>query len=193
MPETPALEGNVVRLEPLTLAHVDDLWRVASDPALWELSTEAVQTPGDLLKYVERALAAQAAGAAHPYAVRHKPSGRLAGSTRLANLESAHKRVEIGWTWYGAEFQRTAANTECKLLLLTHAFENMGMNRVELKTDALNTRSRTAILRIGAHEEGTLRRHMIAWSGRQRDTVYFSILREEWPEVKARLESRLKC
>ena len=116
---------------------------------------------------------------------------RLAGSTRLANLDRANKRVEIGWTWYGAEFQRTGVNTECKVLLLTHAFERMDMNRVEWKTDALNTRSRRAILRLGAKEEGTFRHHMVAWNGRLRDTVYFSMLREEWPEAKARLEDRL--
>lgn len=191
MSETPLLEGRVVRLEPLTIEHLDELWDVARDPALWTLSMDRMESVDDLRAYLDRAFAMEAADTALPYAVRHKASGRMAGSTRLANLDRANKRVEIGWTWYGAEFQRTGVNTECKLLLLTHAFERMGMNRVEWKTDALNTRSRQAILRLGAKEEGTFRHHMVAWSGRLRDTVYFSMLREEWPEAKSRLENRL--
>jgi RimJ/RimL family protein N-acetyltransferase len=114
------------------------------------------------------------------------------GSTRLANVEPAHRRAEIGWTWVAAPWQRTAVNTEAKLLLLGHAFDAMGCQRVELKTDALNARSRAAIARLGAVEEGTLRHHMITESGRVRDTVYFSILAGEWPAVRAGLEARLE-
>src|SRR5205085_10708707 len=113
------------------------------------------------------------------------------GSTRYGNIERSHKRLEIGWTWYGRAFQRTGVNTESKLLLLTHAFETLGANRVELKTDALNERSRAAILRIGAREEGIFRHHMITANGRIRHTVYFSIIDAEWPAAKARLEAIL--
>jgi RimJ/RimL family protein N-acetyltransferase len=114
------------------------------------------------------------------------------GSTRFGNIEPDHRRVEIGWTWIGRDWQRTAVNTETKLLMLTHAFETWGCVRVELKTDALNARSRAAILRIGAREEGTMRQHQVTESGRLRDTVYFSILDREWPEVKRGLEDKLR-
>jgi RimJ/RimL family protein N-acetyltransferase len=177
------LEGNFVRLEPLGPEHLDGLCAVGLEPSLWELTTVRVATRADMEVYI----ASAGTGA---FAVVHRASGRVAGSTRYMNYEPAHKRVEIGSTWYGVEFQRTAVNTECKLLLLRHAFTAMGMNRVELKTDGRNTRSQKAILRMGAVYEGTLRKHMIV-PGFVRDTVYFSVLREEWPEVERRLEQRL--
>jgi RimJ/RimL family protein N-acetyltransferase len=185
------LEGQHVRLEPLTLAHHADLCAVGLDDELWRLTFSRVQSADEMRAYIMSALRAQAAGTALPFATIARASGRAVGSTRFANISVADRRVEIGWTWLGRAYQRTALNTEAKYLMLRHAFEVLGCIRVELKTDALNTRSRAAILRIGATEEGILRRHTLTASGRVRDTVYFSILDDEWPRVKARLEQRL--
>jgi RimJ/RimL family protein N-acetyltransferase len=143
--------------------------------------------------YIHTALNEQANGSALPFALIETARSRLIGSTRFGNIDRAHHRVEIGWTWVARQWQRTASNTEAKYLLLRHAFETLKCIRVELKTDSLNDRSRAAILRIGAREEGTFRNHMITASGRIRHTVYFSILDSEWPEVKARLEAKLSC
>lgn len=185
------LEAAHVRLEPLTPAHVDGLAEVGLDPAIWRMSPSPVRTRDDLRRYVEDALAARAAGTALPFATVHRASGRVAGSTRFGAIDAAHRRVEIGWTWLAPEFQRTALNTEAKYLMLRHAFETWGCVRVELKTDVLNERSRAAILRIGAIEEGILRHHMLCDDGRLRDSVYFSVLAGEWPQVKAGLEARM--
>lgn len=180
------LQGQYVRLEPLTAAHLDGLTAIGLEPSLWALTTVRVTSPQEMAGYV----AAARGGAQLAFAVIHKPSGRVAGSTRYMNWEPAHKRVEIGSTWYGLDFQRTAVNTECKYLLLRYAFETLALNRVELKTDSRNERSQQAMLRIGARQEGTLRRHMVV-PGHVRDTVYFSVIAEEWPEVKANLEAKL--
>ncbi|MBI2687081.1 MAG: GNAT family N-acetyltransferase [Acidobacteria bacterium] len=181
------LEGRYVRLEPLTEDHLDGLCAIGFEPALWALTTVRVTNREEMAEYIR---AAQGPGQ-HAFAVIEKAGGKVAGSTRFMNYEPAHKRVEIGSTWYGQPFQRTAVNTECKYLLFRHGFETMGMNRVELKTDSRNTRSQRAMLRVGAKEEGTLRRHMVV-PGHVRDTVYFSVIVEEWPEVKARLEKMLE-
>jgi RimJ/RimL family protein N-acetyltransferase len=141
--------------------------------------------------YVETALAEQRRGVSLPFATVAQANDEVIGSTRYGNIAPADHRLEIGWTWYAAPYQRTAANTEAKLLLLTHAFEALGAMRVEFKTDALNVRSRTAIARLGAVEEGTFRKHMRTASGRIRDSVYFSIVDTEWPAVKARLTGKL--
>jgi RimJ/RimL family protein N-acetyltransferase len=141
--------------------------------------------------YIAEALALQSAGKALPFAQIDKSTGRAVGSTRFGSFEPVHHRVEIGWTWLGTPWQRTAFNTEAKYLLLTHAFEALGLNRVEFKTDVLNERSRNAILRLGALEEGILRRHMVMRDGRVRDSVYYSIIAEEWPQVKESLRRRL--
>jgi RimJ/RimL family protein N-acetyltransferase len=141
--------------------------------------------------YIATALEEQARGVSLPFALIEKAGGKAIGSTRYGNIDRTHHRVEIGWTWIAAPWQRTAINTEAKYLLLKHAFEKLGCIRVELKTDSLNERSRAAILRIGACEEGTFRNHMITSTGRFRHTVYFSILDSEWPEVKSRLQARL--
>jgi RimJ/RimL family protein N-acetyltransferase len=142
--------------------------------------------------YVATALAELERGVAVPFAIIDGTSGRPIGSTRFANIERAHYRLEIGWTWIARAFQRTAANTEAKLLLLTHAFDVLGANRVEFKTDARNETSRRAILRLGALQEGIFRKHVITASGRIRDTVYFSIIDTEWPSVRTRLRERLE-
>jgi RimJ/RimL family protein N-acetyltransferase len=185
------LEGTHVRLEPLSMAHHAALCEVGLDAELVRLTQAYPPTPAGLRTYIETALAWQANGAAVPFAVISRAAGRAIGSTRYANIDRAHRRLEIGWTWYGRDFQRTAVNTETKYLLLRHAFETLGCIRVEFKTDVLNERSRRALLRIGATEEGIFRRHMIVPDGRVRDTVYFSIVDLEWPEVEARLAGRL--
>ncbi len=182
------LEGEVVRLVPLSVDHVAELLDVALDPDLWRWTLTHVASADDLRRYVETALREQGQGRALPFAHVLEASGRAIGSTRFAAIERHHRRVEIGWTWIGRPWQRTAVNTEAKYLMLRHAFETWGCLRVELKTNALNTRSRNAMLRIGCVEEGTLRSHAINDQGVVRDTVYFSILQREWPAVKERLE-----
>ncbi len=186
------LAGRHVRLDPLSIDYHVQLCEVGLDTDLWEWTTARVRTPEEMRAYIAEALAAQAAGTALPFAIIAQETGRAVGSTRYGNIERAHRRVEIGWTWIGRPWQRTAVNTEAKYLMLHHAFETLGCIRVELKTDSLNERSRQAILRLGAKEEGTLRNHMITASGRIRHTVYYSITDAEWPVVKARLEKWLK-
>jgi RimJ/RimL family protein N-acetyltransferase len=183
------LEGRHVRLEPLTLAHHAELAAAGLDEELWRWIPTPVRTPEEMSAYIQSALDEQARGVGLPFALIEKAGGRAIGSTRYGNIDRTHHRVEIGWTWVAPAWQRTAVNTEAKYLLLRHAFETLGCIRVELKTDSLNERSRAAILRIGAREEGTFRNHMITASGRLRHTVYFSILESEWPDVKSRLQT----
>jgi RimJ/RimL family protein N-acetyltransferase len=190
--EPVVLEGRHVRLEPLSLDHLDDLSRVAFDEDIWRWTSERALSREELRAYVERALAAARTGTVLPFATVSRAAGRAIGSTRFATFEAANRRVEIGWTWIGREWQRTAINTEAKYLMLSHAFEKLGCVRVELRTDLLNEQSRAAIRRIGAKEEGILRKHAITFAGRVRDDVYYSILDEEWPEVKARLAERIE-
>ena len=185
------LHGTSVRLEPLTPAHAALLADAALDPELWRVTVERIDSHATLDAYIERALAQQATGTALPFALVEPATGRGIGSTRYGNADLANGRVEIGWTWVGRPWQRTRVNTEAKYLLLRHAFDTLGLTRVELKTDAVNARSRAAIRRIGATEEGTLRRHTRTWDGRLRDSVYFSVIAEEWPAVRARLEAML--
>jgi RimJ/RimL family protein N-acetyltransferase len=185
------LEGPTIRLEPLTLDHVDALLVVALDPELWRLTVSAVSTRADLEEYVNEALAEEKMGTALPFVTVLRATGQVIGSTRFGNAVPAHRRVEIGWTWLGRPWQRSGANREAKYLMLRHAFDQWGCLRVEFKTSALNQRSRTALLGLGAVEEGILRHHMINADGSLRDSVYFSILSEEWPAVRRRLEERL--
>lgn len=185
------LEGSVVRLEPLRRSHHPGLCEVGLDPELWTWTNIGIATPEEMTDYIRGALSAQAAGTALPFTTILRESGRVMGGTRFMNIERTHRRVEIGFTWIGREWQRTAVNTEAKYLMLRHAFETWNCIRVELKTDVLNRKSRAAIQRIGAIEEGVLRRHMITSSGRVRDTVYYSILDSEWSRVKTDLEATL--
>jgi RimJ/RimL family protein N-acetyltransferase len=171
----------------MTADHVDDLTRVGLEPELWRWIPHQVSTGDEMRAYVTTALEEFRKGTALPFVTIANGTDQVIGSTRYANIDLPNRRLEIGWTWITSAYQHTAANTEAKLLLLTHAFERLMLNRVELKTDALNHRSRTAILRLGAVEEGTLRKHVVTSSGRVRDTVYFSILDTEWPAIKARL------
>lgn len=192
--ETPlTLEGPIVRLEPLRRAHQELFWEVAMNDVeeIFRWIPYAMRTSDDFRKLVDKAFAEQDRGESVVFATVERSSDRVIGSTRFMNIDRGNRRVEIGSTWIAPAWQRTAVNTEAKYLMLWHAFEAWGCIRVELKTDALNQKSRSAILRIGAKEEGTLRRHLVTWTGRVRDTVYFSILDSEWPEVKAKLESKL--
>ena len=186
------LRGSIVRLEPLALDHVAALVRVGLDPALWQWVPHQVHTPEDMRAYVSTALDEQRRGVSLPFVIIDQASDQVIGSTRYANIETTHRRLEIGWTWLTPSHQRSGANTEAKLLLLTQAFDVLGAMRVELKTDSLNQKSRTAIARLGAVEEGTFRNHMIIPStGRVRHTVYYSIVDSEWPAIKANLCARL--
>jgi RimJ/RimL family protein N-acetyltransferase len=185
------LEGRVVSLEPLELAHLEGLCEVGLDPLLWTWTVAAVRDAQDMERYVADALAARAAGTAMPFVIRDRSTGRLVGSTRYLAIDRDHCRLEIGWTWVAAGWQGTAVNAEAKLLLLGHAFDQLGCRRVEFKTDALNQRSRAALRAIGAREEGTLRKHMIGQGGRPRDSVYFSVIDSEWPAVRQALVQRV--
>ena len=191
MLEPVTLEGRVVRLEPLAPSHAPALLEAAQSPEIWRWTIADPRTPALMEEYVADALAQRAAGTAMPFVVRHLADDRVIGSTRYHSASPADRGVEIGWTWYHPHYWRTAVNTECKYLLLRHAFERMGCIRVELKTDARNSRSRAAIARLGAREEGTLRSKVIMRDGHRRDSVYFSILDAEWPAVRHRLEEAL--
>lgn len=185
------LKGRYVRLEPLTLEHNQRLTEIGLEEDLWRWTTVQVRDSYDMRTYIESALRDQHAESALPFATVDLQSGLAVGSTRFMNIAREHLRVEIGSTWVAPPWQRTVINTEAKYLMLRHAFEGWGCNRVELKTNLLNEKSRNSILRIGAKEEGTLRRHMINQDGTVRDTVYFSIISEEWPEVRSRLHKML--
>ena len=184
------LEGPVVRLEPVRSEHAQLFWEAAKDSLddLFRWIPYPMKTQEDFQRFVSRAFEEQERGESVVFATVEGSSGRVIGSTRYMNIDRANRRVEIGSTWIAPAWQRTIVNTEAKYLMLRHAFETWQCLRVELKTDALNQKSRNAILRLGAKEEGTFRKHLVTWTGRIRDTVYFSILDTEWPEVKARLE-----
>ncbi len=189
--EACVLEGAQVRLEPLSLAHHAALCDVGIDPELWRWIPTQVRDRDSMRAYIELALDEQRRGVSLPFATCLKEGRQVVGSTRFMNVDLKNRRVEIGCTWIGKAWQRSAVNTEAKFLMLRHAFETVGCTRVELKTDFLNDKSRNAILRLGAKQEGVLRKHILTDTGRMRDTVYFSVLEEEWPDVKRRLESRL--
>lgn len=186
-----ALSGRLVRLEPLTEDHVPDLSDIALDPETWRWTRDIVIDRGTFRAYIDRALADAVAGRAIPFAQIDIASGRPAGMTRLHSIEREHRRLEIGYTWLAAPWRGTGHNAEAKLLLMSHAFDDLGAHRVEFKTDALNLRSQAALAAIGATREGTLRRHVVMESGRVRDSVYFSVVWDEWPEVRVRLEARV--
>ena len=186
------LSGRHVRLEPLSLDHCGPLWAVASDAELWRWTLNQIDSEEQLRRYIRAALESEAEGMALPFAIMAANGGEAIGSTRYGNIDREHDRVEIGWTWVGRPWQRTAVNTEAKYLLLRHAFETIGCQRVEFKTDVLNAQSRAALLRIGAKEEGIFRKHLHCDSGRWRDSAYYSVIADEWPAVKAGLERKLR-
>ena len=189
------LQGSVVRLEPIRREHADLFWDVAKNDLedIFRWIPYAMKTRDDFEKLIDKAFVEQERGESVVFATVERSSGRTIGSTRFMNIDRVNKRVEIGSTWIAPAWQRTAVNTEAKYLMLRHAFEVWGCIRVELKTDGLNQKSRNAILRIGAKEEGTLRRHLVTWTGRVRDTVYFSILDSEWVDLKTRLEAQMSA
>jgi RimJ/RimL family protein N-acetyltransferase len=184
------LEGAGVRLEPLTEAHEQALHAIL-DPALTQWFPKPMRTREDVRAYIAEALAMQRAGTGLPFATTLRADGGLVGVTRFANIDRANRRAEIGWTLVARAHQRSAVNTEAKLLMLTHAFETWGCIRVEFKTDSLNFQSRTALTRLGATEEGIFRNHVICADGRLRHSVYFSITNDEWPAIKQRLIRRM--
>ena len=188
------LQGSVIRLEPIRREHAELFWQAAKDSLddIFQWIPYRMKTSEDFEQLVERALGEQARGESVVFATVERSSGKVIGSTRFMNIDRINRRVEIGSTWIAPAWQRTAVNSEAKYLMLRHAFEVWQCMRVELKTDGLNQRSRSAILRIGAKEEGMLRKHLITWTGRVRDTAYFSILDTEWIGVKSQLEAGLK-
>lgn len=190
-PRPVVLEGHGVRLEPLAPEHAEGLARAAADGRLWELWFTHVPAPDEVQRYLSEAAAGQEAGRMLPWAVRELSSGEVAGSTRYHDIEAAVDRVEIGYTWYGARWQRTHVNTACKLLLLAHAFDALGCRVVGLRTDGFNFASQRAIEALGARKDGILRHHAARKDGTARDTVMYSILRHEWPDVRRHLTRRL--
>ncbi|TAK65687.1 MAG: N-acetyltransferase [Bacteroidetes bacterium] len=186
------LEGSHIRLEPLSMSHHPELCEIGLDDEVWRLTTTVMKTRDDMKTYIETALRWQHEGTALPFVIIEKTTGKAIGSSRYGNIDGVNRHLEIGWTWIARQWQRTAVNTEMKYLLLKHAFETLGCIRVEFKTDSLNERSRNALLRIGAKEEGTFRNHMITPSGRIRHSVYFSIIDSEWGIIKQQLEQKLK-
>ena len=186
------LKGQHVRLEPMTEAHIPGLTEVGAGQTFWDFMLYGnINTEADMRGWVQDILGRAERGTDLPFTVIHLASGRVAGATRYLNIMPKDRGLEIGGTWYGTDFQRTAVNTECKYLLLKHAFETLGCIRVQLKTDQRNERSQRAIERIGAVKEGVLRNHMILPDGRIRHSVYYSILDTEWEGVKKKLEGIL--
>ena len=186
-----SLVGRRVRLEPLTLEHLPALTAAGADPSIWQWYSVNGATPETLRAFVEDGLDMQAKGTGVPFTVIEAASGAIVGSTRFGAIDRRNRRAEIGWTWLAPRCQRTGINTEMKYLMLRHAFETWKLLRVEFKTDSLNDKSRNALKRIGATEEGTLRNHMVTYTGRIRHTVYYSIIDSEWAGVKQQLESMM--
>src|SRR5829696_1195495 len=190
-PSSVTLEGHGIRLEPLSHDHHDDLAGAAADGRLWELWFTTVPEPRGMRAYIDTALGGQREGHMLPWIVRDVSTGELLGSTRYHDIVTPIDRVEIGYTWYRASRQRTGANTTCKLLLLAHAFDTLGCRVVGLRTDNFNFRSQRAIEGIGAKKDGVVRHHAMRRDGTVRDTVMYSILAAEWPDVRRHLELRL--
>ncbi|HEX2756484.1 MAG TPA: GNAT family protein [Candidatus Limnocylindrales bacterium] len=185
------LEGRRVRLEPLALEHVAGLAEVALDPALWQWTLARPTDEAGVRAWAVAALAGRDAGTEFPFVTLDAGTGRPIGSSRFMNIVLEHRRLEIGWTWVAPAWQRTGANREAKLLMLGHAFDTLGCRRVEFKTDSLNEPSRTALLGIGAQFEGIFRNHMVMPDGRMRHSAYYSVIDEEWPDVRAGLKRSL--
>jgi N-acetyltransferase len=185
------LENSRVRLEPLSLDHADALGEAAADGKLWELFYTTIPRPDQTADYIRTALAGHAAGHMLPWAVRERSGGKIIGTTRYHDIIAPAKRVEIGYTWYAASWQRSFVNTNCKILLLSHAFDTLGCGVVGLRTDNFNFRSQRAIEALGAKKDGVIRHHWQRPDGSFRDTVMYSILATEWPDVRKHLEQRL--
>ena len=189
--EPVTLAGRRVRLAPLELAHVPALAEVALEPALWQWTLARPTDEAGLRAWAEAAIAGRDAGTELPFVTLEADTGRPIGSSRYLNIVLEHRRLEIGWTWVAPPWQRTGANREAKLLMLSHAFDTLGCRRVEFKTDSRNEPSRTALLGIGAQFEGIFRNHMVMPDGRMRHSAWYSVIDDEWPAVRARLEAAL--
>jgi RimJ/RimL family protein N-acetyltransferase len=187
--EPVVLEGRRVRLVPLELDHVEALAEVGLDPAIWQWTLARPTDEAGIRVWAETAIANRAAGTELPFATVDVVTGRPIGSSRYLNIVLEHRRLEIGWTWVAPAWQRTGANREAKLLMLRHAFDTLGCRRVEFKTDSRNTRSRAALLGIGAQFEGIFRNHMVMPEGPMRHSAYYSVIDDEWPDVRAALEA----
>ena len=186
------LVGRVARLEPLSVSHVPDLYQFGKDESIWQyMRYRQIRSQQDMAVWVDELLSAQSAGTDLPFAVIHQELNKAIGSTRYLDIQPQNRSLEIGGTWYATAYQRTAVNTECKYMLLRHAFEVLGCVRVQFKTDVRNLRSQKALERIGARQEGVLRDHMVLPDGSLRSSVYYSILQGEWTEVKISLEDKL--
>ena len=190
--EPVTLEGRIVRLEPLRPDHVPGLAEVGLDPAIWRWTIARPQSEADLRDWADAAIRNREAGTEFPFATIEASTGRPIGSSRYMNIVLDHRRLEIGWTWLAPAWQRSGANREAKLLMLTHAFETLGCRRVEFKTDSNNEPSRTALLGIGATFEGIFRKHMVMPGDGVRHSAWYSVIDDEWPAVKARLEESLR-
>lgn len=186
------LEGNLVRLEPLAMDHLPALIEAAKDPQIWQWWTDRMETEDDMRKYIQSGIDGASAGTVMPWATRAKNDDRLIGATRFADIQPRHRSLEIGWTWMNPAYQRTGINVEAKYLQLRHAFEVMGARRVAFKTHHENLKSQTAILALGAKSEGVFRNHYVMHDGSPRHSHWYSIIAEEWPEVKANLERRMQ-
>ncbi|MEH7441463.1 GNAT family protein [Bacillus sp. JJ1122] len=187
-----SLEGPTVILMPMEMEQLDDLWNVAQAQDIWEFTSSKIKNKEDMKLTIEAATAEREGGIQMPFVVVDKESGKMIGSSRYLDLSRSHKSLEIGWTWYHPDYWRTRVNTETKFLMLQYAFEEMDMNRVQFCTDLRNIRSQTAISRLGAKKEGVLRKHRVIADGYVRDTVVFSIIKEEWPLVKSKLQDMMK-
>jgi len=185
------LSGQYVRLEPLSMSHYDALWAIGQDAELWKWTPYQITTPDKMHAYIKAALDGREIGTALPFVTIWQATNEIVGSTRFGNIDTGNRHVEIGWTWIDHKWQRTPVNTEAKFLMLQHAFEKWHCLRVEFKTDELNEKSQRAIERLGAHREGVSRHHMIVESGRVRNSVYYSIINTEWPQVKTHLQELL--
>jgi RimJ/RimL family protein N-acetyltransferase len=190
--EPVTLEGAIVRLVPLELDHVAGLAEIGLDPEIWQWTLARPASEADVRDWATAAIRNRDAGTELPFATLDAATGQPIGSSRYMNIVLEHRRLEIGWTWLAPGRQRTGANREAKLLMLTHAFETVGCRRVEFKTDSLNEPSRTALLGIGATFEGIFRNHMVMPGGRMRHSAYYSVIDEEWPSVKAGLERSIR-
>ncbi|MDB5222700.1 MAG: GCN5-related N-acetyltransferase [Chitinophagaceae bacterium] len=178
------LENERAKLTPLKTGDLSELDKIAYEPSIWQLGMSNLKAQDDLKEYIDVALKERAAKTAYPFLIFDKQTNSVAGSTRYGNISFSHKRLEIGWTWIHPRHQGTGLNKACKFLLLQFAFEQLHFNRVELKTDVLNQQSQKAMRKIGATEEGIFRRHSVTSSGRIRDSIFFSIINDEWQDIK---------
>lgn len=186
------LDGDTVLLLPMEIEQLDDLWKAADSKEIWEFTSSKINSKVEMQMMIEKAINEREKGSQIPFVVIDKKKSRIIGSTRFLDISEIHKTLEIGWTWYHPDYWRTRVNTETKFLLLKYVFEEMNFNRIQFCTDLRNVRSQKAIERLGAQKEGVLRKHRIIAEGFVRDTVVFSIIKDEWPTVKSLLQEKLK-